>query len=239
MRIAYFDAFAGLSGDMILGALLDAGLEEEVLRRELAQLPLEGYELEVASVQRGGIGATQVRVHVAADPTPRHLRDIEALLERSPLPEAVRQRSLLAFRLLAEAEARVHRTTPDRIHFHEVGAVDAIVDIVGAMIGLEQWQVERVYASPLPMGRGWVRCQHGPLPLPAPATLELLRGVPTYGVEVEGELVTPTGAAILRAVACAFGPQPPMLLQTIGYGAGHHDFPFPNLLRLLIGEMEG
>ena len=235
MKIAYFDCFAGASGDMILGALLDAGVEPEVWQEELSKLNLFGYELEIDRVQKQGIAATAVRVLVNERNQERHLAEIEELIGTSQLPNGVKETSVEIFRRLALAEARVHGTTPDRIHFHEVGGVDAIVDIVGSVVGLRLLGAEEIYASTLPLGHGFVDCAHGRLPLPAPATLELLRGVPVLSRDVEGELVTPTGAAILTTLAKGFGPFPPITVEKIGYGAGQKDFPFPNLLRLLVG----
>jgi uncharacterized protein (TIGR00299 family) protein len=235
MRIAYFDCFAGASGDMILGALLDAGVEPEVWQEELSKLNLSGYQLKIDRVQKQGIAATAVKVLVSEGKQERHLAEIEELVGTSQLLTEVKETSVEVFRRLAVAEARVHGTTPDRIHFHEVGGVDAIIDIVGSVVGLRLLGVEEIYASTLPLGHGFVDCAHGRLPLPAPATLELLQGVPVLLRDVEGELVTPTGAAILTTLAKGFGPFPPMTVEGIGYGAGQRDFPFPNLLRLLVG----
>jgi len=215
VRIAYFDCFAGASGDMILGALLDAGVEPKVWQRELNKLNLSGYELKTDRIQKQGIAATAVRVLVSEESQERHLAEIEELIGTSQLPAEVKETSVEVFRRLAVAEARVHGTTPDRIHFHEVGGVDAIIDIVGSVVGLRLLGVEELYASPLPLGHGFVDCAHGRLPLPAPATVELLQEVP--------------------ALAKGFGPFPPMTVEGIGYGAGQRDFPFPNLLRLLVG----
>jgi uncharacterized protein (TIGR00299 family) protein len=235
MRIAYFDCFAGASGDMILGALLDAGIKPEVWQGELSRLNLSGYELRIDRVQKQGIAATAVRVLVSEGSQERRLAEIEELIGASQLPAEVKETGVEVFRRLAVAEARVHGTTPDRIHFHEVGGVDAIIDIVGAVLGLQLLGIEEVYASALPLGHGFVDCAHGRLPLPAPATVELLQGVPVLSRDVEGELVTPTGAAILTTLARGFGPFPPMTVEGIGCGAGQRDFPFPNLLRLLVG----
>jgi uncharacterized protein (TIGR00299 family) protein len=235
MRIAHFDCFAGVSGDMILGALLDAGVEPDVWQGELSKLNLSGYELKIDRVQKQGIAAIAVRVLLGEESPKRHLAEIEELITTSQLPTEVKEMSVEVFRRLAVAEARVHGTTPDRIHFHEVGGIDAIIDIVGAVVGLRLLGVEEIYASTLPLGHGFVDCAHGRLPLPAPATMELLQGVPVLSRDVEGELVTPTGAAILTTMAEGFGPFPAMTVEKIGYGAGQRDFPFPNLLRLLVG----
>ena len=235
MKLAYFDCFAGISGDMILGALLDAGLDPVEFRKALLGLHLSGYDLNVDKVHKGVIQATDVQVRVTDDSTPRTLADIEALITDSELPEGVKRRSISIFQRLVSAEASVHGAKPEKAHLHEVGATDAIVDVVGGLLALELLGVDQVCASQLPLGHGFVSCAHGLLPLPAPATLELLKGVPVVQLDVEGELVTPTGAAIITALAEAFGPLPHMVVQNIGYGAGKSEFPFPNLLRVLLG----
>lgn len=243
MRIAYFDCFSGISGDMTLGALLHAGVDETLWRGELAKLNVPGYELKIESVVKEGIAATEVDVllHEEEQGHGRHLADIEAILNLSGLSETIRCRALGAFTHLAQAEAKIHHMTPDTIHFHEVGAVDAIVDIVGACIGLELLGVERVYVSPLPFNRGWVECAHGTMPVPAPATLELLAGFPLRPDTRQKELITPTGAALLQEFAARtpdgeIAPLPPFVLRSIGYGAGKRDSWIPNLLRVLIAE---
>ena len=235
MKIAYFDCFAGISGDMVLGAVLDAGADEARFRQELAKLPIE-VDLQVSKVVKQGIQATDVRVIVPHEHHHRRLNDIEALIEAADLSESVKARSIAVFHRLAEAEGAVHGISPEEVTFHEVGAVDAIADIVGSAIGMELLGIEEVYASPLPMGHGFVEAAHGKIPLPAPATVEILKGVPVYDAGIQGELVTPTGAAIIRTLASEFGEMPPMTLQATGYGAGKTEFPFPNVLRLMIGE---
>ncbi len=236
MKIAYFDCFSGISGNMVLGALVDAGLELDKLRAELARLPVSGYTLNTQTVRRRGLRGTYVEVAVSEGHVERHLQDIERIIEGAELPRQVQELGLRIFRRLAGAEARVHDIPVDRVHFHEVGAVDAIVDVVGAAVGLWLMGVERVYASPVHVGCGTVTCAHGTLPVPAPATQELLRGVPVYGREVEAELVTPTGAAILTTLVEKFGDAPPMQVEHIGYGAGTRDLSIPNLLRVSIGQ---
>lgn len=238
MRIAYFDCFSGVSGDMALGALIACGMDADGLRAELAGLNLPGWRLDAQPTSLNSIGATDVTVTQTEEPGHgRHLADIEAMLAAAELADRVRQKALAVFRRLAEAEAKVHQTTPDRIHFHEVGAIDAIVDIVGVCIALERLGVEAVHCAPLPMGRGFAECAHGTIPLPAPAVVELARGVPVYSVDEEGELVTPTGAALMTTLAARFGPMPTMTIQTVGYGAGKRRFRNrPNLLRVIIGE---
>ena len=238
MKLAYFDCFAGASGDMILGALMDAGLSPDDLRERLSALRLPDWQLNVRRVVKRGLAATSVEVESEAEHTERTLSDIEALIANSALPERDRTLVLHVFRRLAEAEARVHGVSPAAVHFHEVGAVDAIVDVVGAVSGLNLLGVERVHVSPLPLGRGFVRAAHGLLPLPAPAVVELLRGAPVVGVETDGETVTPTGAAILTTLASSYGAPPSFTIRSVGYGAGRREAEYPNALRVLIGEME-
>lgn len=239
MRIAYFDCPMGVSGDMILGALIDVGLEGKRLSKALAGLNLPGYTLRWKRVLKGPLDATQVTVEVSDTTAERHLADVEALLDAADIPQDVLQGARAIFRRLAEVEASIHGTTPDQIHFHELGAIDTLVDVVGVLWGLTLLGVEQVYASPLPAARGWIESDHGPLFLPAPATLALLRDVPLLPAQVEGELITPTGAALLTHLAMDFGPPPAMTLRAIGYGAGREDFSRPNVLRLWLGEVEG
>jgi len=239
MRIAYFDCFSGASGDMILAACLDAGLEIDRLREDLALLGVEGYQVEAQAVRKQGFAATQFEVRVEPDaPRPhRHLRHILEILSAARLPEGVRHQATAIFTRLAEAEARVHGTTVEKVHFHEVGAIDAIVDIVGACLALERLGVREVYVSPIPTGSGTVKCEHGLMPVPAPATAELLKGVPLATCDEVGELTTPTGAAILTTLATGYGGLPAMTVRQIGIGAGRRDGANrPNVLRLLIGE---
>ncbi len=235
MKIAYFDCFAGASGDMILAALIDAGLDIHSLREALAALHLSGWELQVSRILKGAIEAASVQVLVSDDVTERKIADIEAMVRASELADEVKETSMAVLGRLVAVEAEIHGTAYEDAHLHEVGGTDAIVDVVGTILGLRLLGVERVYASRLPLGHGFVRCAHGLLPLPAPATLELLKGVPVTQVDVEGELVTPTGAAILTTLVKEFGPFPEMSIESIGYGAGKTEFAFPNLLRVLVG----
>lgn len=240
MRIAYFDCFSGISGDMALGALIACGISVDDLRSDLNHLGIRGWKLDARPTSQNGIGAVDVTVQSGDESAHgRHLSDIESILNSSDLPDVVCKRALAVFTRLAEAEARVHQTTPERIHFHEVGAIDAIVDIVGTCLALERLKVDRIECSALPMGRGFAECMHGTIPLPAPAVLELAKNVPTYGVDIEGELVTPTGAALVSTLASQFGPMPAMKIVSTGYGSGKKRFGNrPNLLRVVIGEAE-
>ncbi len=238
MKIAYFDCFSGASGDMILGALLDAGLDLAHLQQELAKLGLSHYEIGKSAVVKNGISGSQALVHVEEDHHQhhhRHLADISAIIEESTLAAAVKKDSIRIFTRLAEAEAKVHNTTKENIHFHEVGAMDAIIDVVGGVIGLHALGIDAIICSPLHVGSGTVECAHGTLPVPAPATAELIRGKPAYASGVQGELLTPTGAAILTTLADDFGPLPPMTVERIGHGAGTADRSIANLLRVFIG----
>jgi uncharacterized protein (TIGR00299 family) protein len=296
MKVAYFDCFSGISGDMALGALIAAGADVDALRSGLATLDVSGWELHVRPVVKHGISATDVEVHVegvsdgheheqhdhdhvgethwhhhhghdhphdehghhhhrssstehrapstehgsAATPAQplRRWSDIRTLIGESGLPEVVRERATAVFQRLAEAEAKIHGCAVEDVHFHEVGAVDSIVDITGAVLALHLLGVERIVCSPLPTGRGFIRVAHGLMPLPAPATLELLRGLPVVPSDTEGELVTPTGAALMAALAEEWGPMPPMRPEAIGYGAGKKEFAHPNLLRVCIGTTD-
>ncbi len=241
MRIGYFDCWSGVSGDMILGALVDAGLELERLQAAISGLGVPGIRLAAEQMKRGAFVGTKVHVRTEEQGHPhRRLPDIEAILDRADLPEPVRADARRIFRRLAEAEATVHGTTPDRIHFHEVGALDALADVVGAAWGIRQLGLTRIHVSPINLGGGFVQAAHGKMPVPAPGTAALLTGVPAYGSEIPVELTTPTGAAILTTLAATYGPMPAMTVRRVAYGAGHHDLKEqPNLLRLIIGELAG
>jgi len=239
MRALYIDGFAGISGDMLIGALIDLGVEFDGLREQLATLGLSGYELSVERVKRSGIAASKFTVTVDEGRQPaRKLADVIEIINRSSLSNQIKARAIQVFERLADAEAHVHASTRDRVHFHEVGAVDSIIDTVGAMIGFEMLGIEQFISSPLRLGHGTIKAAHGLLPIPAPATAELLRGVPVYAGELEGEFVTPTGAAIVTSFAERFGPMPQMTITRTGYGAGTRDPKgFPNALRVLLGEV--
>jgi uncharacterized protein (TIGR00299 family) protein len=239
-KIVYLDATAGASGDMILGSLVDLGLPLDALRGELQKLPLAGYRLEAAKVHRAGMAATKLDVLVDSHPHAHHrgLQDILGLLEASGLLPDVRRRAGQLFRRLAEAEAAVHGTTPEQVHFHEVGAVDSIVDIVGSVIGLHWLAAERVVASPLNLGGGTVTMQHGRASVPAPATARLVQGAPAFG-EGDFERLTPTGALLVTGYAEAYGPMPPMRIEAVGCGAGTREsHERANVFRILAGAAE-
>lgn len=272
MKIAYFDCQAGASGDMILGALLDAGLDFEQLKAELAKLPLKDYHLSAEKQVKMGITGTKFDVHIGHhhhDHEDEHhhehdygqhdhghdheedhhhhhnhehhhehrgLKEITEIIQTSGLDSEIRKTALAIFQRLGRAEAKVHNKSVDEIHFHEVGAVDSIVDIVGAAIGFHLLGIEQVVTTKLHIGTGTVECAHGTLPVPAPATLELLKNIPVHPTGIEAELVTPTGAAILTTLVQTFGPPPEMRILSVGYGVGYHDLPIANLLRVTIGE---
>jgi uncharacterized protein (TIGR00299 family) protein len=237
-RIAYFDCFSGVSGDMTLGALLDAGLPLEVLLAALDKLTVHEFELEAYPVLKQGISATQVVVRAQEGHVHRGLPEIRAIIQGSELPEPVKASSLAVFTELAKAEAAIHGSTLEEVHFHEVGAVDAIVDIVGACFGLHWLGIEKIICSPLPTGGGQARSAHGIIPIPAPATLALLasRQVPLYDNGQRIELVTPTGAALMVALADSFGGYPAFRPERVGYGAGQKDLSVANVLRIVLGE---
>ena len=242
MKVAYFDCHSGISGDMILGALVDAGVKIDTLRKELASLGLKGYELKSKRVKRGLFGGTKLDVVLSpkAHIHSRSFTDIEKLLKRSKLSKAVIEDATEIFLRIGKAEAKVHRTKIDKVHFHEVGAVDSIVDIVGGVIGMRELDVDRVSSSPLNTGEGTVQCEHGVLPVPAPATLELLKGIPCYSSGIPYELTTPTGAAMIGFWAETFESLPLMKIKKSGYGAGNHVInEHANLLRIVLGEAEG
>ncbi len=239
MKIAYFDGFSGAAGDMILGAFIDSGLSIDVLRAELAKLPLDNFKVSSEKVSRGGLRGAQFHVEIPL-PEKKHrgLNDIREIINASALSASVVQNSLAIFQRLAEAEARVHGLGVDRVHFHEVGAVDAIVDIVGSCIALDLLRIDRVMSAPLNVGSGTVKCAHGILPVPAPATAELIKGFAVYSTHTQRELLTPTGAAILTTLAGRFGPMPELLVGAVGYGAGTGEGETPNLLRVIIGDTQ-
>jgi len=234
--VAWFHCFSGIAGDMALGALLDAGADIAEVRAILAKLPVPGWALRAEPTMRGGIAATRAVVEVEPTTVTRTWANIDSLLDEARLPERVRRRATATFAAIATVEARLHRRPVEQVHFHELGGVDAIVDIVGVAAALEVLGVERVTASPVATGMGMVRTGHGLLPNPAPAVVELLTGAPTYGTDAPVELTTPTGAGLLAALAEGWGPMPPMTVTASGFGAGSHDLEaFPNLTRVVLG----
>jgi hypothetical protein len=236
MKIAYFDLIGGASGDMLLGALLDAGLPPAALIEGLDHLHLAGYRLDWRKVNQSGFQATQVDISISDTQTERHLADILAVVQNSGLPDHIRQQAAGIFHRLGAVEAGIHSVPVEQVHLHELGGLDTILDVCGVLIGLHLLAIEEVHCSPFPLGRGRVKGAHGQIPLPAPATVALLQGAPVTGSEIEKELVTPTGAALLTSLAVHYGPIPAMTLEAVGYGAGRRDLPIPNLLRVLIGE---
>jgi len=236
MKIAYFDCFSGISGDMISGALLDAGLKKEDLEKELSKLNLSGYRLEVKKTTKRGLTATQVKVEIEERGVERKLRDIINGIENSKLEEEDKKQIKKIFYKIGEAEAQIHQKDIKDIHFHEVGGMDSIIDITSAVLGLRILGIKEVYSSALPLGNGFVKCAHGNIPVPAPATLEILKGIPVYSSGIKSEMVTPTGAGIISSFAKKFGEMPLMKVERIGYGSGEKDFTIPNILRVNIGE---
>ena len=235
MNIAYFDCFSGVSGDMALGALLDLGVPVETLTAEMKRLHLKDWSIETRRERRGAIEGMRAEISAGEQPH-RSFSDIQSLFNESGLSPVVRAKSLAIFQRLADAEGRVHGVPSQNVHFHEVGAADSILDIASVVFCLEYLKIEKIYSSPLPLGRGFVKTQHGTVPLPGPATSILLSGVPVYGLPVERELVTPTGAAILATLAQSYGPIPPMTLISTGYGIGANPASDPpNLLRVWMG----
>ena len=236
MRIAYFDCFSGASGDMILGSMIDAGLSPRRLREELKKVRLPTVHLNIKRVLKGGISSTQVVVEGRNEKkSHRNLKEVLQIIERSHLDSEVKKKSKEVFERIAFVEAKIHRKPVEGIHFHEIGGLDSVVDIVGAVWGLRQMGIDKLYVSKVNVGAGFVKCEHGILPIPAPATLSLMTGKPIYSSGVERELLTPTGAALLTSLGSEFGKMPPMKVERIGYGAGKDDLPHPNLLRLIIG----
>lgn len=238
MRAAYFNCFSGISGDMVLAALLDLGWPVKELERELDKLDLSNYRIEAKKVAKQGIISTQIKIRIKEEKKARTLKDILSILHKSKLEEEIKERSQAIFIRLASVEAKIHGKSMQEVHFHELGGLDTIIDVVGAVAGMKYLGIEKVYSSSLPLGKGFVKCSHGILPVPAPATLELLKGVPVYDSNIEAELVTPTGAAIITTLAENFGQMPPMKIDNIGYGAGQRDLPIPNLLRVSLGILK-
>ncbi len=239
MRTVYFDCFSGISGDMTLGALIDAGLSIKELKSHLSKLPIDNYNITAKKVRKNGIAATKVDVIVKVRQKERRLSDIKKIISDSRLDKTIKEKAIKVFERLAKAEARVHKTSLNNIHFHEVGAIDAIIDIVGAVTGLHLLGIENICASSINTGIGFIKSAHGILPVPGPATAELLKGIPVYSTDTNMELTTPTGAAIISTLSKDFGPMPKMDIKSIGYGAGIFNSPdMPNLLRIFVGEIK-
>ncbi len=235
--LAWFHCFSGIAGDMALGSLLDAGADLAEVRALLGRLPLSGWSLDAEPVMRGGIAATRALVGATDDGVVRTYAHISGLVDEARLPERVRARAQAAFAALAEVEGRLHRRPPEQVHFHEVGGIDAIVDVVGTCSALEVLGIDEVWSSPVATGTGMVRAAHGVLPNPAPAVLELLRGAPTYGRDIQVELTTPTGAALLAATVTGWGPLPPATVEVTGFGAGSREIDgLPNLTQVVLGH---
>ena len=238
MKALYFDCFSGISGDMCLGAIADAGGGLAPIKREIGKLGLTGYSISARRAARAGIDALSVSVRLKGKEPARGWAEIKSIITRSALSDAVKERSLACFRRLFETEAKIHGSSPDEVHLHELGATDALVDIVGTMAAIELLGVERVYASAINVGSGVVRAAHGMLPVPAPATAELLKGIPVYASGPAFELTTPTGAAIVATLCSGFGQMPAISIGSIGYGAGGRDIEgYPNALRAIVGEV--
>ena len=240
LRAAYFDCYSGISGDMILGALVDLGVDPRKIRKALKTLDLKGYKLKTSRVQRGLIAGTKVQVSLtkSSHHPARKYSDIKKLIADSDLSSTAKKNSLEIFKRIAQVEAAIHDTTMEKIHFHEIGAVDSIVDIVGGVVAIESLKLDKIYASPLNVGEGFVQCDHGCLPVPAPATLKLLQGIPVFSNGIKKELTTPTGAAMIGFYADKFGSLPAMKIVGDGYGAGDHIIAeMPNMLRVVLGEI--
>ena len=238
MKIAYLDCFSGISGNMILGALVDLGLDIAELKEKLGRLDIKGWRIDAAKVAKQGISATYVDVVTRGGEDGRTLEDITRIIEQSDLDKWVKAKACEIFGRLAKAEAKIHRHDCDGNvgHLHEVGDTDTIIDVVGGLIAVKMLEIDEVRSSPLNLGSGMVRCRHGWLPVPAPVTAELLRGVPVYSTETTGELTTPTGAAMITGMAAQFGPMPVLAMEGVGYGAGQMDLSVPNVLRVFVGQ---
>jgi uncharacterized protein (TIGR00299 family) protein len=236
MKIAYFDCFAGVSGDMILGALVDAGLDMRELKSGLGKLKISGYKIKSEKTTRGGISGTKFSVDIIEQRVKRSLKDIIEIIDQSDLDDDIKDLSRRTFKELAMVEAKIHGKSVDEVHFHEVGGLDSIIDVIGSFIGVKKLGVKATYSSKIHVGAGFVECQHGILPVPVPATLEMLKGVPIYSKGIQAELATPTGVCVLKTLSKSFGIMPEMRVEKVGYGAGGRDLEIPNLLRVYVGE---
>lgn len=235
--IAYFDCFSGISGDMTLGAFIDLGVSIDWLKENIKNIPLNDFELSVSSVFKNGISAKQIEVKTAGSLASRNYSQLLSLLSKSSLSANIKDMSIAVFEIIAEAEAQIHACAKEKVHFHELGGVDSIVDIVGAALCINYLGITKLYSSKIPISSGFVNCGHGKIPVPPPAVLSILKDVPVYGVDIKMEIVTPTGAAILKALCQSFGTFPDMIVEKAGYGAGKYDFEhIPNLLRIITGR---
>ncbi|MFV9567158.1 nickel pincer cofactor biosynthesis protein LarC [Thermoanaerobacter mathranii] len=237
MKVLYFDCFSGISGDMTIASLL-SHVDVEEFKKKVKKIALDNFDIEIGKTQKNSISAKTFKVLYEGEHHHRHMKDVREIIEKSDLEEKVKKMSVDMFEKLAEAEAKVHGKSPEEVHFHEVGAVDSIVDIIGAAILIDMIKPDKIVSSPLPVSSGFVDTQHGLMPVPAPATAELLKGIPVYQSDVKGEIVTPTGAAIVKTLANEFGGIPDMKINSIGYGAGTKDLEIPNVLRTYVGEEE-
>ena len=239
MKVAYFDCFSGISGDMILGALIDLGMDINFLKKELKKIKIDEYTIQAKKILKKKNKAVKIDVITKSEENKsRALSDIIQLIGNSRLDEDVKEKSRKIFYRLGKAESKIHGVSINKIHFHEVGAVDAIIDIVGAVIGIKKLKIEKIYSSSLNVGKGFIKSEYGLLPIPAPATAELLKGIPVYNNKIEKELVTPTGAAIITTLADGFDDMPEIKIENIGYGAGTFDLEQPNVLRIFLGKIE-
>ncbi|ADH60518.1 protein of unknown function DUF111 [Thermoanaerobacter mathranii subsp. mathranii str. A3] len=237
MKVLYFDCFSGISGDMSIASLL-SHVDVEEFKKKVKKIALDNFDIEIGKTQKNSISAKTFKVLYEGEHHHRHMKDVREIIEKSDLEEKVKKMSVDMFEKLAEAEAKVHGKSPEEVHFHEVGAVDSIVDIIGTAILIDMIKPDKIVSSPLPVSSGFVDTQHGLMPVPAPATAELLKGIPVYQSDVKGEIVTPTGAAIVKTLANEFGGIPDMKINSIGYGAGTKDLEIPNVLRTYVGEEE-
>ncbi len=234
--VIYFDAFSGASGDMILSSLIHLGVSFDYLIEELKKLPLDGYSIRHELKKVSGIEGIKLSIEYPKENKHRHLSHIQKIINDSTLDDVIKLRAIETFEYIAIAEAKVHGTSKEKIHFHEVGAMDSIIDIVGCSIALHSLGITNIMSSPLPLGRGFIKCDHGVMPLPAPATLEILKDYPSYGVDREGEFVTPTGAAVLKTWVRDVQSYPDISIHSIGYGVGSIEREIPNLLRVIMGK---
>jgi uncharacterized protein (TIGR00299 family) protein len=240
MNLIYADCFSGISGDMLLGALIELGIDKDWLHSELSSIGIPPFTIEINKVKRGAVNCTQCRV-IAQDPqkVKRGIREISEIIEKSHLKNPIKDQALNLFLLLADVEAKIHNIPVTDVHFHELGAIDSLVEIIGVLIAYDHLNIDELYASPLPLGRGIINTQHGPIPIPSPATVELLKGIPVIFTDIEDELVTPTGALLVKHLVKGFEVQPKMVIKKVAYGAGERDLhEMPNCLRLIWGETD-